>query len=86
MILRNISKLAKNAINKSPIISKVFLEKVLKLGLHHWVLGFKIIFILMVALNHHSAKKQSGKNDMVKPVSPSYFEIIFKLLAKVVAI
>ena len=73
------SKLAKNIINKSLIVFKIFLKKVLKLLLYHQILSFKATFILMLLLNYHSIKKQDSKKILIELISPSNFEVIFTL-------
>lgn len=37
--------------------------------------------MLILLLNHYFIEKQSNKRDLVGPVSPSNFEIIFTLLS-----
>lgn len=85
-ILKNVFKLAKNVINKNPIIFKVFPKKVFKLSPRYWVLSFGVIFILIPLLNHRFVKKLDGKKNLVRLVGSNNFEIVFTLLAKVLAI
>lgn len=86
LILKDTLKLVKNAISKNPIISKVFLEKVLELSLCYYILSFKKIFILIIVLNHYFIDKWDGKKDFIRQVSLSNFKIIFILLAKMIVI
>ena len=79
-------ELTKNAINKSLIIFKIFLKKVLEFSLHYQIVGFKATFILMLLLNHHFAKKQGRKKDLIRLISFNNFKIIFTLLKKLIAI
>ena len=86
MVLRNASELAKDAVSKSLIIFKILLEKVFKLSLHHRVLDFGAMFMLIPSPNYRSTKKQGDKHDLIRPVSPNSFEVVLILLAEPVAI
>lgn len=85
-ILKNLFKLAVNAISKDLVLFRVFLEKILKLILYYWVFGFRATIMLMLLLYHYFAEKQSGIKDLVELVDFSSFEIIFALLVKVIAV
>lgn len=76
----------KDIVSKNLIISKVFLEKILKPSLCHWGFSFKATFMLMLALNHHFAEKRGRKRDLARPIDPSGFKIVFILLAKTIPI
>lgn len=78
--------MAADNIGEGSIIFKVFLEKILKLGLYYQIFGFKVIFILMSLVQHYSVEKRDGKKDEIRLVGPSSFEIIFVLLAKAIII
>lgn len=86
LILKNAYKLAKNAINKSLIIFKVFSEKIFKFSSCHSVFAFKATFMLMLALNYYCAEKQGREKDLIRVVSSSGFKKIFILLVEIVAI
>lgn len=86
MILRDASELARYIFSKSLINSKFFSKQVFELSLQHCLLGFRAMFILMLVLNHHSAKKQGNKRDLVWLISLNSFEMVFILLAKAIAI
>lgn len=86
LILKNPSELVKNIVSKSPIVFKVFSEKIFKLSLCHQFLGFEAMFILMLLLNYHSIKKLDGKKDLVGPIGLNGFKVIFILLTKPVTI
>lgn len=79
-------KLAKDIVSKNSIVSKVFLEKILKLSLCYQVFCFERTFMLMPALNQHFMEKQDSKKNLVEPVGTNDFEIIFTLLVKIIAI
>ena len=68
------------------VVSKVFSKEILELRPCYWVFGFKATLMLVLSLGHRFAEKRGGKRDVVKPVSPSRFEIVFTLLAKAAAI
>lgn len=80
------SKLAKDTVNKSLIISKVLFKDVLELNLCHWFLAFGVMFMLMSLLNHYSIEKQGDKRDLVELVGFSNFKMIFTFLAKTIVI
>lgn len=82
----DISELTIDAIYKNPVISKIFLKKILKLGSYHLVIGFGVVFILILLPNHRFAEKQGGKRDLVGLDGPSSFKIVFTLLAKTIAV
>lgn len=42
--------------------------------------------MLMLLLNYYSAKKRGGKRDLVWPISPINFKVVFTLLAKITAV
>ena len=79
-------KLTKNAISKSLIIFKVFLKKILEFLLCHLIFDLKAMLLLMPLLNYGFIKKQSSKKDLIWPIGPNGFEIIFTLLAKTIQI
>ena len=62
-MLKNILKLAKDAVSKSLIIFKVCLEKILKFFLRHQILDLRAILLLVSLLYFWPAKKQSDKKD-----------------------
>ena len=80
------SKLAKNPISKSSIISKVFLEKIVEFLLYYQIFGLKATFLLILFLNYCFKKKQGGKKNLIWPISLSNFAIILRLLAKIIAV
>ena len=80
------SDLAKNAISKSPIVSKVFLNKVLKLFLYHSIFSFKVMFLLMPLLIYCFVKKQDSKKDLIWLFNLNAFKIVFISLVKIIAI
>ena len=80
------SKLAKDAVNKKLIISKVYLEKILKFFLCHWIFGFRATFLLVSLLDHYFMKKRGGKKDLIWPIDPGGFEMVLILLAETIAI
>lgn len=45
-------EVATDAISKNLIVLQIFLKKVLKLILYHYVIGFRAIYILMSLLNY----------------------------------
>ena len=75
------SKLTKDAVNKNPIVYKLFLKKISKLFLYHQILGLSTIFLLMLLLNYCSIKKQSNRKDLIWPIGFNNFKIVFILLA-----
>lgn len=68
------------------IVAKILLKKVLDLGSHYWVLGFKVVFILISLFNNCSTKKQGGKKDSVWFIGFNDFEMVFLLVAEIVVI
>lgn len=80
------SKLAKDAISKNPIVFKVFLEKIFKLSLYHRISRIETTFMLMSLLNYCFAEKQSSEKNLIRPINFYDFEIIFIFLAKTIAI
>ena len=42
--------------------------------------------MLVLLLDHRFAEKQASKRDLVWPIGPNSFEIVFTLLAKTVAV
>ena len=85
-MLRDISKLAKDAVSKNPIISKVCLEKILEFPPCYRILGLKAILLLVLLLDYYSAEKQGGKKNLIWPISSSGFKIIFIPLVEIIAI
>ena len=85
-MLKDIFELAKNAISKSLIIFKVFLEKLLEIFLCHRIVGFDATFLLMPLLNHCLVEKQDGKKNSIWLIGLGSFEMILILLAKTIAI
>ena len=85
-VLRDISKLAKNTINKSPIISKIFLKKIIEFFLHYQIFSFEAMLLLVLLLDYCLAEKQGGKKDSIWLISSSGFKIIFTLLVKTIVI
>ena len=79
-------KLAKNAVNKSLIVFKVFLKKILKLFLCHRIIDLKTTLFLMLLLNYYFIEKRGGKKNLIWPVSSGGFEIVFILLAEIIAV
>lgn len=80
------SELAINAVCKNLIVSKIFLQKILKLGLYYQVLDFRAIFILILLLNYYYTEKLDSKKDLVEFIGLSNLEIVFILLAKAIAV
>ena len=85
-MLRDMSKLAKDAVSKNPIISKVRLEKIFEFLLRHWILGLEAMFLLVLLLDHRSAEKRGGKRDSIWLIGPGGFKMVLTLLAKTIAI
>ena len=85
-MLRNKSKLAKDAVSKSTIIFKVFLRKFLEFFLYHQIFGLKTMFLLILLLNYCFIEKQNGKKDLICSIGLDSFKIIFVLLVKTIAI
>ena len=85
-MLRNKSKLAKDAISKSSIIFIVFLKKILKFFPYHQIFVLKITFLLISLLNYYSTKKQDSKRNLIWLVGLNGFEIVFILLSEIIAI
>ena len=79
-------ELAKNIVNKSLIISKIFLKEVFELLLRYLVLGLGATFLLILLLNYCFTKKQDSKKDSIWSIGPSKFEIIFTVLVKTIII
>lgn len=77
--------MAKNALSGSPIVAKIFLGKIFKLGSHYRLFGFRAMFLLILLLNNHFIEKQSSKKHLIWPIGTSGFEIVFTLLVKAVA-
>lgn len=75
-----------DTVNKSPIVSEVLLEEVLKLRPRHLVFGLGTTFMLVPLLHHRSMEKQSSEKDLIGPDGPSSFEVTFTLLTKTVTI
>ena len=70
-MLKNMLELAKDAVNKSSIIFKALLEKILEFFLSHLMLDLRITLLLVLLLDHHFTEKQSDKKDLIWPISPS---------------
>lgn len=84
--MKNAFKLAKDAISKSLIVSKVLFKEIFELRPRYQIFGLGTTFMLVPLLDYSSAKKQSGKSDLVEPISFSGFEVILILLAEPLAI
>ena len=78
--------MAVDVIGKSLVVSKILLKKILELNPHHRVLDFGVTFMLVLLLDYCFTEKQSGKKDLIGPVSLSGFKVIFILLTEPVAI
>ena len=85
-MLRDTSELAKDAISKSPIISKFRLEKILKFLPRHRILTLGATLLLVPSLDHRPADKRGGKRDLIWPIGLGGFEMVLTLLAKTIAI
>ena len=85
-MLRDTSELAEDAVSKSPIISKVCLEKTLKFLPRHRILGLGAMLFLLLSLDHRPAEKQGGKRDSIWPIGLDGFEMVLTLLAEMIAI
>ena len=85
-MLRNISELAKDAISKNPIISKVFSKKVFKLFLRHQILSLGATILLISLFDYCFIEKKDGKKDLIWPISLNSFKIVLILLAKIITI
>ena len=85
-MLRDLFKLAKDTVSKSPIISKVCLEKIFEFFLCYQIFGLKATFLLVLLLNHCLAKKRSYKRDLILSINLGGFEIVLILLAKTIII
>ena len=79
-------ELAKNAVNKNSIVSKIFLEKTLKFFLRYWFLSLKTTVLLMALLNHCFIKKQSGQKDLIWSISFGGFEMVFLFLVETIKV
>lgn len=44
------------------------------------------MFMLILLLNHYYTNKQVGKKNIIRPIDPSNFKVIFTLLTKTVVI
>lgn len=87
LILKIALKFAINIVNKSPIIFKIFFNKILKLSLNYKVLEFRAIFMQILLPNYCFRKKQNGKKDLVRSIDLNSFKIVFTLsFAKVIVI
>ena len=85
-MLKDAFELAKNVVSKNSIIFKIFLKKIFKFFPYHWIFGFRIVFLLILLLNYWFIKKQSGKKDLIWPISSDGFKIVFILLLKTIAV
>ena len=85
-MLRDTFQLAEDAVSKSPIISKICLEKILEFFSHHRIFGLKVIFLLVSLLDYRPMEKRGGKRDLIWPIGSSGFEMVFILLTKTIAI
>ena len=79
-------KLAKDVVSKNSIIFKVFSKKILEFLLCHQILGLEAMFFLVPLLDHCPVKKQDGKKDLIWPIGPNGFKIVFTLLAETIAV
>ena len=79
-------KLAEDIINKNPIISKVYLEKIFEFLPRHQIFDLKTMFLLVLLLNYHSIEKQSSKKDLIRPIGFNGFKIVLTFLVKIIAI
>ena len=86
MIVRDTSELAKNIFNKNLLVSKVLLKKIFEYLLYHSILNVKGMFLLMPSLNYFFTELQGNKRDLIWPIGLGNFEIVFILLAKLIAI
>ena len=64
-MLRNVFELAKDAVSKSSIISKVCIEKIFEFLLRHWVFGLEAMFLLVLLLDYRLGEKQDSKKDSI---------------------
>lgn len=80
------SELAASVVGEGPVVFMVLSEEILELGPRHRFLDFGATFMLVPLLNYYSAEKRGGKKDLVGPVSPNGFKVIFILLIELVAI
>ena len=78
------SELAKDAVNESSIISKVFSKEVFEFLLCYQIFGLEIKLLLELLLDHCFAEKQNGKRAPIWPINPG--KIAFILLAEIIAI
>lgn len=86
LVLRVLFSFTPDTIHKSSKISEVFSEEALKLGPSDWC-GFIVpCFLLELLLSDSSVQEQGCKENLVQFFSPNYFEIVFILLAKPIAI
>ena len=65
---------------------QIFLKKILKFLLCHWIFGLKAIFLLMSLLNHSFIVKQYSKMDLYWLIGFNNFEKVFILFAKIITI
>ena len=52
----------------------------------HQIFGLGAMLLLMPSLNHCPTEKRGNKRDLIWPISPGDFKIVFILLAKPIAI
>lgn len=78
--------MAANTISRNPIIFKVFLEEVIEFCLHHLILSFEAMFMLVPLLEYQSKEKQDSKKYLVGFVGPNGFKVILIQLPELVAI
>ena len=83
-MLKDTSELAEDTISKNPIISKVFLKKILKFLPRYQIFGLRAMFLLVLLLDYCSAKKRGGKPDPIWPIAPDRMLLI--LLTKTIVI
>ena len=86
LVLRIPPKLSADTVCKSSAVSEVCPEETIKFRLSDWSLFFRATLMLMPLLDHHSAQKQGGKKDAVRPVGFGGFKVVLTLLIKAVAV
>ena len=86
LILRVAFYLFPDAINKSPEVAKVLVEKFLKLRPGHWHGSVVTLFVLKSLLGDQPTQKQTCKWNFVWFFSTGSLKMSFALLAKLIAI
>ena len=84
--MRVFFKLTLNIINKSLRIFKVFLEKNFKIELYNKNNILMVALILDLFEVNNTIEKWGGKKSIIYSYSAWYFEIIFILLVKIIAV